>query len=83
MKHEKELCRATLHELGCNDEQIESVLEKTNDVQEATKLGLQMLGINTRSPLSPPTAEALNVWRLTELGFPEDLAFNALMATVC
>ena len=67
--------------------QIEAILAKTSDAKEATRLGFQQMGValdrSSRSPLSSPSQETLKVWRLTELGFAEDLAFNALMAAVC
>ena len=86
---EKEDCRGVLRQMGCDQSTIDDILSTTTDTQVAARIALAKLGKGQPAPsqgthVSPsPGATTLNIWRLSELGFPEELAFNALMASVC
>lgn len=86
---EKEDCRGVLHQMGCDQNMIDDILSVTTDTQVAARMALAKLGKGQSGSgegthVSPsPGSTTLNIWRLSELGFPEELAFNALMASVC
>ena len=86
---EKEDCRGVLRQMGCDHSMIDEILRSTTDTQVAARMALAKLGhgqgaSSQGTHVSPsPGATTLNIWRLSELGFPEELAFNALMASVC
>ena len=79
-----------LRSLGCDEQTEAAILNQTTDPQEVMSMWmgrvekLEMPKNNEEDNCSPPSnTTTLNIWRIMELGFPEELAFNALMVSVC